>query len=49
MALFLILVFTAAFIGLIWTCARLALNHRRQRRTDARFEEIIDDLRKDTQ
>ena len=49
MALFLILVFSAAFIGLVWVTAVVAFGHRRQSRINERFEEIIDDLRKDTQ
>ena len=59
--LFLTLVLSAAFVGLIWHAARWAFHmdakyprpkHRRrkdQTRINAQFEEIVDDLRKDTQ
>ena len=61
MELFLILVVSAAFVGLIWHAAMWAfhmdakyprpmrLSRKARARLYARFEEIVDDLRKDTQ
>ena len=66
MELFLTLVFSAAFVGILWHAARWAfhmdrtdqstrsprnprLSRKARARLYARFEEIVDDLRKDTQ
>jgi len=61
MDLLLILVVSAAFVGVAWHAARWAfhmdkkyprpmrLSRKARARLEARFNEIIDDLRKDTQ
>jgi len=61
MDLFLILMLSAAFVGAIWHAARWAfhmdkkyprpmrLSRKARARLEAQFQEIIDDLRKDTQ
>jgi len=61
MELFLILVLSAAFVGVTWHAVRWALgmdkkyprpmrlSRKARARLEAQFQEIIDDLRKDTQ